>query len=88
MAGLAAADSSEVALALFQPDSGEDLGGCDLVGAGVVFVSETEEVWGVFDHHEGALEVANDIASVVGLCEDDLDVSSFLNYCKINWSWY
>ena len=41
--------SPEVALALFQSEPGEDAGGGYLVCAGVLFVRESEEAWGVLD---------------------------------------
>ena len=62
----------EVAFAFFESESCEDAGGGYLVGASVVFVSETEETHAVFDGHEDALEVADDVSSVVGFFEDDL----------------
>ena len=55
-----------------ETESREDASRGYLMGAGVLFGGETEEARDVFDLHEGTLEVADYVASVVGLFEDDL----------------
>ena len=64
--------SPEIALALFESESRQYPGSGNLVGAGVVVGHETEQARRVFDLHEDTLEVTDDVASVVGLFEDDL----------------
>ena len=64
--------SSEVAFAIFESESGEYSGRCYLVCSGVVFGGETEEARGVLYLHEGTLEIADYVSSVVGFLEDDL----------------